>query len=145
MDETVTSWSCEQLSLQVSRWFDLGDFERAAALFTEDAEFIRPSTYPNLPLRGRAAIQELGKQLPAGVMSRHVCSNFIVEVQGKDRVVCRSLFTRFGDNRPEDTRQQPLPIAECLRSVGEYEEHMVRTPEGWRIASRIGRFIFGGI
>lgn len=139
--------ACQRLSLELSRHFDACDFDSAALLFTDDGEFVRPSTYPHHPVRGRKAIQELGATLPPGMRSasRHVCTNFIVDILAPDAAVCRSLFMRFGDNRPPEDRHAALPILEALRSIGEYEERMVRTSEGWRIQSRIGRFVLGSV
>ena len=140
-------WACQRLSLELSRQLDACDFEAAAGLFTEDGEFVRPSTYPHHPVRGRDAIRHLGAGLPPGLRSgsRHVCTNFIVDVAAKDAAICRSLFMRFGDNREPGQRQPPLAVVETLRSVGEYEERMVRTNEGWRVQSRIGRFVHGAV
>lgn len=116
-------------------------------LFTEDGEIVRPLTNPDHPLKGREAIRELGAKLPPAMLSgsRHVCSNFIVDVLSPDSAVCRSLFMRFGDSRPLAERQVALPMAEALPSVAEYEERMVRTREGWRIRCRVGRFVLGSV
>ena len=108
---------------------------------------MRPSTCPYHPLKGREAIRELGAKLPPAMLSgsRHVRSNFIVDVLSPGSAVCRSLFMRFGDNRPFAERQVALPMTEALRSAGEYEERMVRAREGWRIRSRVGRFVLGSV
>ncbi|HSV53011.1 MAG TPA: nuclear transport factor 2 family protein [Burkholderiaceae bacterium] len=64
--ESHVGWVCQQLSLQATRYFDQRDFERAAALFTENGEFVRPSTYPGAALKGRAGIIAFGATLPKG-------------------------------------------------------------------------------
>ena len=141
------AWVCERLSLQVSRLFDQCDFAGAAMLFTQDCEFVRPSTYPHGALRGRQAIREIGLALPPSMRSgsQHVCSNFIVDALSDTEAVCTSLFMRFGDHRQLSERTTALPVHDHLRSVGAYDETMRLTSEGWRIHARIGRFTHGSV
>jgi hypothetical protein len=59
-------------------------------------------------------------------------------------VCVSSYFTHYSGERASDS-DDAVPILGALRSVGEYEDHLIRTAQGWLIAKRIGRFIFGGV
>ena len=72
-------------------------------------------------------------------MSRHVCNNFLCEVQDADHasgVVYLTLYRHDGD--PE-RKVSPLDGPEL---VGEYRDRFVRTAAGWRIQDRQIRVSF---
>ena len=123
---------------------DANDVDGTIDLFTPDLEFIRPSSYPDLPIRGHAELRAAMHERPEDFVSRHVCTNQIVDRLDHDRVCVRSYFTHYSGTR-EIESEASLPISEALRSVGEYEDILVRTSAGWRIAKRVGRFVFGKV
>jgi SnoaL-like protein len=135
---------CRDVALRASMLMDANDADRLVALFTEDMEFVKPSTYPEVSIRGRAQFRAIIATRPAGFISRHICTNAVADRTGADSVTVKSYFTHFSGTRPPGSGAA-LPIADALRSVGEYEDRLVRTTGGWLIARRTGRFMFGGL
>ncbi len=123
--------ACERLVTAYCHYVDHGEAARIAELFTEDGVWAGPGT----KMTGRA---ELGagfgqRQAQKERMSRHVCNNFLCEVEDADHatgVVYLTLYRHDGD---ADRKLSPLEGPEL---VGEYRDRFVRTPEGWRIADR---------
>jgi 3-phenylpropionate/cinnamic acid dioxygenase small subunit len=69
----------------------------------------------------------------------HRMSNFVIDVDG-DRATVRSYVHAVLMLRPGDS-------ANWVDAVGHYDDVFVRTPEGWRISSRIShtaRLLTGG-
>jgi hypothetical protein len=140
-DDLVT---CRELTLRASMLMDANDAEGLVALFTPDLEFVKPSTYPEVSIRGREQLRAVIAGRSPQFVSRHVCTNAIADRLGPDSIRVRSYFTHFSGTRPVGATGA-LPIADALRSVGEYDDTLSRTGEGWRIARRVGRFSFGGL
>jgi SnoaL-like domain len=132
--------ACSKLALTASLYMDTEGFDRFAELFTEDGEFVRPSTYPHSPLKGRREIAQTLADRFMGVTSRHICSNLIVEAINEREATASSFFLHI--SHPDNGAQLPAPMAGSLLSMGEYRDCFVKTEDIWRIKSRIGRFIF---
>jgi hypothetical protein len=135
--------ACRELALRASMLMDANDGPAMAALFTPDLIFIRPTTWPQATIRSRDALVAAIAARPAGLVSRHLLTNLLATRLDSDTVQVRSYFTHFSGTGPPDALGA-LPLAGALRSLGEYEDQMVRTAAGWRIARRVGRFAFGG-
>ncbi len=117
----------EQLQRRFARLNDEGRWEEAAALFTEDGRFARPSD-PAHPVAGRAAILQAFLARPRGAGRRHLVANPEVELLDGDhaRATCWSiLLVEPGDGSGTVT-------------VGGFEDRLARTAAGWRFASRTG-------
>jgi len=136
--------TCRELTLRASMLMDANDADRLVALFTPDLEFVKPSTYPEVSIRGREQLRTVIAGRSPRFVSRHVCTNATADRLGPDSVRVRSYFIHFSGTRPVGATGA-LPIAEALRSVGEYDDTLRRTSEGWRIERRVGRFSFGGL
>ena len=92
-----------------------------------------------MPLRGREAIREWGRQLvaaPPWSSIRHVCGNMRFVATGPDTAEGTTILTVFmaAGSGPATT----LPF-----SVGEDHDRFVRTADGWRFASRRWVELFG--
>lgn len=135
--------ACRELVLRASMRMDANDAEGLASLFTPDLEFVRPATYPEVTIRGRQALRDAIAARPATFVSRHLFSNSLAERVSADRIRVVSYFTHFSGQRGD--ADQPIPMEHALRSLGDYEDTVVRTSEGWRIARRVARFVFGGL
>lgn len=135
--------ACRELVLLASMRMDADDADGLAALFTPDLEFVRPATYPAVVIRGRQQLREAIRARPAGFVSRHIFSNSVAERLSPDRVRVVSYFTHFSGQREDGER--PIPMEHALRSLGDYEDTVARTADGWRIARRVARFVFGGL
>jgi len=109
---------------------DDGDFDGMAALFTEDARFIRPSGGD--PIVGRDAILASYQGRPPRI-SRHLITNIVVDVVSETEATCRStivLYTAAVGALPADANKPAL--------LGGFRDRLAKTAEGWRFAEREG-------
>ena len=110
---------------------DEGRWHEAAALFTEDARFTRPSD-PHKPIVGREAILQSFLARPKGPRRHHLVANPVVERIDGDtaRARCYSvLLTELGESQGNVT-------------VGGFDDVLARTDAGWRFCSRTGFTLF---
>lgn len=135
---------CRELAVRASMLMDAGEADAMVALYTEDLEFVRPSTWPDVSIRGRAQFRDVIARRSSSFVSRHLFTNMIADRTGPASVRVRSYFTHFSGTR-KDGSEVALPIDSALRSVGEYDDQIVRIAGKWLIARRAGRFMFGGI
>jgi ketosteroid isomerase-like protein len=131
--------ACTQLVLKSLRAFDERDWQTYAQLFAEDGVFIRANE-PDQPLTGRAAIQAALAARPVNRLTVHLCTNIQIDVLDSDRAQghCYLLLYSGDASHPESSAGRP---ADCIQRVGEYRDRFVQTPEGWRIALRVGKLI----
>lgn len=102
-------------------------FEELGALFTESAEW-GPERIP-AKARGPREIAELARSIVPvageGPARRHLTTNIVVRLAGDEaRVKSNFLMVRESEAGP------------LLAIAGTYEDHVVRTPEGWRFQAR---------
>jgi uncharacterized protein (TIGR02246 family) len=109
---------------------DDGDFEGMAALFADDARFIRPSGGD--PIVGRDAILASYQGRPPRI-SRHLITNIVVDLASESEAACRStivLYTAEPGALPADANKPAL--------LGGFRDRLVKTADGWRFAEREG-------
>ncbi len=109
---------------------DDGDYDGLAALFTEDARFVRPSGGD--PIVGRAAIRASYEGRPPRI-SRHLITNILVDLVSDTEAAARStivLYTAPPGALPADANKPAL--------LGGFRDRLVKTPDGWRFAAREG-------
>jgi 3-phenylpropionate/cinnamic acid dioxygenase small subunit len=103
-------------------------FDEFGALFTETAEW-GPKRIPE-KARGPRAIAALARSIvPArgeGPARRHLTTNIVVRFAGPDEARVKSNFLMV-----RESESGPL-----LAIAGTYEDHVVRTPQGWRFQAR---------
>lgn len=102
-------------------------FDELGALFTETAEW-GPKRIPT-KARGPRAIAELARSIvPApgeGPARRHLTTNVVIRLAGDEaRVKSNFIMVRESEAGP------------LLAIAGTYEDHVVRTAEGWRFQAR---------
>ena len=130
MDMTGDWWeACRRLSIAFANGIDGRRYDEVAALFTEDGVLNRQGQ----PITGRGALRAWMDTRPAGIVTRHVCSNFEARQVSPDLAHGFTLFTfhRASGRDEEDG----LPMA-GPSSIGEWADQFRLTPEGWRIARR---------
>ena len=112
------------------------------SLLTEDASFARP-TDPDHPITGRVAIQAAYEGRPADRITRHICTNMIINAESLSRAygTMYALLYAGSTGNPADLGL----LADDRQLVGEFEDDYVLTEDGWRIDSRRGRIIFSSI
>lgn len=117
---------CARLIALYANLNDAARWEDVAALYAEDGVMVRP-TAPDAPVVGRAAILAAFKARPPRV-TRHVCSNVVIDVESADEARGESAMLLF------------TGAAEPL--VGSFHDKFVRTVDGWRFAERRGSLLF---
>ncbi len=129
--------ACAQLILALARFTDSGDYDAALALFCDDAVMDRDGDV----VSGIAALRQAYAQRPASRITRHVLSNIVVELDGADQAQVSSYVTVYRHMREpgQDGPPYRMPGADVL---GQYQDRLVHTSAGWRLASRITRTIF---
>jgi hypothetical protein len=137
-DERVIEWECKSVLLQNLQHVDQREYERAADLYTTDAIW----SLDGFALKGREKILEaLYPALSNGTV-RHIFSNTVVDVIDDTHAECHSYHSIYytADGRIED-HDGPMPF-EGPHRVGDQAVKMVRTDEGWRIASLKSTTVF---
>jgi len=102
-------------------------FDEFGALFTDTAEW-GPERIPQ-KARGPRGIAELARSIVPvrgeGPARRHLTTNIVVRLAGDEaRVKSNFLMVRESEAGP------------LLALAGTYEDHVVRTPQGWRFQAR---------
>jgi len=118
--------ACERLIVDFAYFSDRREYESLGALFTENATMTRPS---GNVFEGREAIVAAYEATPVDRIARHVCSNIRIIVESVEQA--RGLSYAVVYSKTANPR------------VGEFEDEFLKTPEGWRIGSRIARFVIG--
>lgn len=129
--------ACARLVLDLARFTDSGDYTAALALFSDDATMDRDGEV----FRGIAALRQAYAQRPANRITRHVLSNIVVQRDGADRARVSSYVTVY--RHIVDPEHPEPPYRKAGADVlGQYEDRLVHTAGGWRLASRITRTVF---
>ena len=141
LERLLIERACGRLVTSFSHHVDHGQAARIADLFAEDGEFTAPGV---VTLRGRDELREgLGRRQEKSLRAaRHVCSNLLIDVLGRDHaegVVYVAIYRHeFGEG--EDPTG-PAPLGPPLM-LGEYRDRFVPTDRGWRFARREVRVAF---
>jgi ketosteroid isomerase-like protein len=128
---------CTRLIYQYAYWNDERNFEALAGMFTEDAVLYRPSS-PEVATVGRSAILEAFRKRPAEVMTFHVCSDVLIDVEGPGTAVGRSRILLLSGARPADGDAAPAEARPAL--PGTFRDRFRLTETGWKFAERRGSF-----
>jgi hypothetical protein len=129
--------ACERLIYEFAEAVDLRNDAHLANLFTEDATYARP-TDPDTVTTGRDNIVKAFAARPGGRITRHLCSNVIITVESPTRAHGRSRVVLVA-GPDTDPHPQFGYKADARQLVGEFVDEFVKTPDGWRFASRRGR------
>jgi len=126
--------ACERLVLAYFRALDLGDLAAAADFFAENGSMSRPLT-PEQVIQGREAIRASLLTRPKELLTRHLATNILIEVEGRDSARGISYFTMIaatpGDAKPPFTSPGPIYF-------GEFEDRFVRENGTWKFLARRG-------
>ena len=114
-----------------ARGVDDRDWDAVRALFTPDADLdysgaTGPKGDPETVLGWVRSMLEM-----AILASQHLFSNIVVTVDGDTATAAIELFN------PMLVPSEPQPLLFLLG--GRYDDRLVRTPDGWRIAARVHR------
>ncbi len=132
--------ACERLIYEFFEAIDLRNDAHLDNLFTEDASYARPAD-PNTVITGRDVIRKAFESRPGGRVTRHTCSNVRITVDSAERAHgSHRVVLITGPTEPAAHPQFGFK-ADARQLVGEFDDEFVKTPAGWRFASRRGRVI----
>lgn len=129
--------ACRGLVQQAATFADAHEPDRFAACFTDDAVLVRPNAQP---LQGREAIRQAYAQRPAARLTRHLVIGTQVKLESPQAAQARSSVLLWTGSQADAPGPQGRP-AQPPQVLGEFDDHCVLTPDGWRIARRDARFI----
>jgi SnoaL-like domain len=127
--------ACERLVYVYVQALDRGDMSGAADCFALRGTFARPMT-PDVVIEGREAIRAGLKSRPATLLTKHIASNVMIEVDSRDTAHGISYLTMIattpaaGAVAPHVT---PGPLY-----FGEFRDRFVREDGVWRFLERRG-------
>ena len=75
--------ACERIVHEYSRALDLGDMNAAADLFAENGSMARPMA-PDQVIQGREAIRASLLTRPKTLLTKHLATNVMIDVEGRD-------------------------------------------------------------
>ena len=134
--ETLTAeWELIRLNNEFVYYIDVGDFESMIGLFTPDGVFDRTGNVHH----GHEELREGMRERPKAT-TRHLLSNFHftdITADSAHGVVCSMVY-----HGPLSEDGRPVVYATQNGRVVEFHDKYTKTPDGWRISSRIARAIF---
>jgi 3-phenylpropionate/cinnamic acid dioxygenase small subunit len=124
------------LLARIAQLADTGDLDEYITMFTDDAVWAMPDN-PAVGMvanekRGHAEILEGARERRAsglqgpGSDSRHVLTTIAIAVESDVRATARSYFQFFGSTSTAPT----------LRTMGQYDDVLVKGERGWQLAHR---------
>jgi hypothetical protein len=134
-ERMTIEWACERLCREYNIHSDQGDFDKLAALFTENALFSRP-TVPDVQIKTRAEILAAFRKRPP-ITVQHQINNVLVDVQSPTEAtgICVLAFLMAPGV------DEPLPRVGGPIHFGEFRDRFVLTQDGWKFAERRGRMV----
>ncbi|RYG88190.1 MAG: nuclear transport factor 2 family protein [Alphaproteobacteria bacterium] len=126
--------ACQRLVFASYSLMDQGRYEETAALFTEDAVWVRGGK----PVAGQGAILDALKQRPVGDVSRHLITNVLVNLTTDKDGTATACFVPLRGTKREDGSVATPPIT----NVGDLAYRFRREADGWRIAHLQPTMIF---
>jgi hypothetical protein len=127
--------ACERVVLDYSRALDLGDMNAAADCFAANGSMARPMN-PDVVIQGREAIRASLRTRPAALHTKHLATNILIDVQGRDAATGLSYLTMVSvmladGAKPPHVSSGPLWFGECVDSF-------VRENGVWKLLDRRG-------
>ncbi len=126
--------ACERLVYAYSRALDLGDLAGAADFFAENGSMSRPMT-PDQIIEGRETIRASLLTRPKGLLTKHLATNILIDVESRDMARGISYLTMIAtmpaDAKPPFTSAGPIYF-------GEFKDRFVRENGVWKFLERRG-------
>ncbi len=127
--------ACERLVYLYSRALDLGDMPAAADCFAEHGSLARP-TKPDEIIQGREAIRASLLSRPKTLLTRHLATNVVIDVEERDSARGLSYLTLIATT-PQAGAAAPF-ASEGPMYVGEFRDRFVREHGAWKFLERRG-------
>lgn len=127
--------ACERLVYAYSRALDLGDMNAAADFFAENGSVARPMA-PDQVVQGREAIRASLLTRPKTLLTKHLATNVMIEVESRDAAHGISYLTMIATTPPPDSK--PPFISTGPVYFGEFKDRFVREQGAWKFLERRG-------
>ena len=127
--------ACERLVNAYARALDLGDLSAAADCFAEHGSMARPMA-PDQLIEGRETIRAALMTRPRTLLTKHLVSNVMIDVESRDRARGISCLTMISTTPPADAR--PPFISKGPLYFGEFQDRFVREQGVWKFLERRG-------
>jgi len=127
--------ACERIIHAYSRALDLGDLSAAADFFAENGSMARPMA-PDQVIEGRETIRASLLTRPKGLLTKHLATNVMIDVESRDTARGISYLTMIattpaGEAKPPYVSQGPIYF-------GEFKDRFVRENGVWKFLERRG-------
>jgi len=127
--------ACERLVYAYARSLDLGDMSGAADFFAEQGSMARPMM-PDQVISGREAIRASLLTRPKSLLTKHLASNVMIDVESRDSARGISYLTMIATT-PAGGAAPPFLSAGPIY-FGEFKDRFVREAGVWRFLERRG-------
>lgn len=130
-ERMLIEWEITTLTNRFMFHLDRNEFDSMTELFTADGVFHRLGEVH----RGHAEIRQVMRER-APMTTRHLLTNFVfTDVRRESARAVVSSMVHRGPARDEDGG--PVVYSNTQGRLSEFDNHYVRTAEGWRITSLI--------
>jgi hypothetical protein len=127
--------ACERIVYAYSRALDLGDLSAAADFFAENGSMARPMM-PDQVVQGREAIRASLLTRPKTLLTKHLATNVVIDVESRDAASGLSYLTMVAVTPPPEAKP-PFPTPGPLY-FGEFKDRFVRENGVWKFLERRG-------
>jgi hypothetical protein len=127
--------ACERIVYAYSRTLDLGDMSGAADFFAANGSLTRPMA-PDQVIEGREAIRASLLTRPKTLLTKHLATNVMIDVESRDAARGLSYLTMISTTPPADAGA-PF-ISQGPIYFGEFKDRFVRESGVWKILERRG-------
>ncbi len=127
--------ACERLVYAYGRALDLGDMDAAADCFAENGSMARPMT-PDQIVQGREAIRTSLRSRPRTLLTKHLATNIMIDVENRDSAGGLSYLTMIACT-PGTGASPPFESPGPLY-FGEFRDRFVRVAGQWKFLERRG-------
>jgi hypothetical protein len=134
MVQSDSEFACQRLAVACYSLMDQGRYEETAALFTEDAVWVRGGK----PVAGHEGILAALRQRSTSEISRHLVTNVLIELRSEIEGVGTACFVPLRGAKREDGTVAMPPVT----NVGDLNFKFRREAAGWRIAHLQPTMIF---
>ena len=131
MQRMLIERACARLVTEYCHFVDHGEAAKIADQFADDGVWASPRDVRT----GREAIAKSfqKRQDNAARMSRHVCTNLLIDVIDENSATGVVYLTLYRHDGAPERRISPSDVPDV---VGEYRDSFVRTTDGWRFKRR---------
>ncbi|HZF14632.1 MAG TPA: nuclear transport factor 2 family protein [Steroidobacteraceae bacterium] len=127
--------ACERLVHVYGRALDLGDLSGAADCFAVNGSMARPMA-PDQVIEGRETIRAALLTRPKTLLTKHLATNVMIDVEGRDAASGLSCLTMISTTPLADAK--PPFVSKGPIYFGEFKDRYVRENGEWKFLERRG-------